>query len=85
MKNKCLSTFNKFHYIFVVFHKNNENKKLEDNEKKYDKGRLISNSIHFHELNSKKEKVKRFTIVTDINGNVIIKTISFCLSRVFIR
>lgn len=37
-----------------------------------------SNTIHFHELDCKTvEDIKRFTIVTDINGNTVIKPYSF--------
>lgn len=51
--------------------KNNEMKKC-------DRKTIKSNSVHFHELNSKSvENIKRFTIVKDINEKVIIKPYPF--------
>lgn len=39
---------------------------------------IKSNTIHIHELSCTKiENIKRFTIVTDVNGNTIVKPYSF--------
>ena len=49
------------------------------NGKKCDEKKMVkSNTIHYHELNGAKiEAVKRFTIVTDVNGNTIVKPYPF--------
>ena len=58
------------------FNENDEIKleKKSDNEKKM----VESNAIRVHELSCTKiENIKRFTIVTDVNGNTIVKPYSF--------
>ena len=57
------------------FHENDEKKP----EKKCGGKKMIkSNTIHFHELSCKKiENIKHFTIVTDVNGNTIVKPYGF--------
>lgn len=50
----------------------------KNDEKEYEKKMIKSNTIHFHELKcAKAEDVKHFTIVTDVNGNTIVKPYSF--------
>lgn len=48
-------------------------------DKKCDRKKMIkSNTIHYHELKCAKiDNVKRFTIVTDVNGNTIVKPYPF--------